>query len=193
MTGSDNWSRELTLVRKSGAVLEPGLSATELLAAEDCCGARFPSDLRELLGSALPVGPRFPDWRSLPKDILEWSLEGPFEGIRFDIEHNSFWWPAWGPRPAELSAAIDLARRSVAAAPRLIPVYGHRYLPADPLEPGNPVFSVVQTDIICYGRDLRSYFAHEFGGVGYLESITPEPRNIRFWSDLVRRNNARAG
>jgi hypothetical protein len=127
----------------------------------------------------------------LPKEKLDWSLAGPFDGIRFDIECHSFWWPAWGPRLLELSEAIEVARQGVAAAPRLIPVYGHRYLPAVPAEAGNPVFSVVQTDIIYYGRDLRAYFLHEFGAMSYVEAITPEPRDVPFWSDLVRRNNER--
>ena len=35
-------------------------------------------------------------------------------------------------------------------------------LPDAPHEPGNPVFSVQQTDIIVYGTDLRDYLAHEF-------------------------------
>jgi len=174
-------------------MLAPGLSAAELAAAEEFCDARFPEDLRELLSLALPVGATFPDWRSLPKDDLAGTLARPFEGICFDIERNSFWWEPWGPRPAELSAAVELARVAVEAAPRLIPIFSHRYIPADPHERGNPVFSVVQTDIIYYGRDLRSYLAHEFGGAAYGESITPAPRYVRFWSDLVDQNNATSG
>ena len=65
-----------------------------------------------------------------------------------------------------------------------------RYLASLPTEIGNPVFSVYQTDVIHYGRDLRSYFAHEFGRTTYREAITPEPRKIAFWSELVEANNA---
>jgi hypothetical protein len=133
----------------------------------------------------MPAGANFPNWRALDDPELETRLDWPFDGIRFDIEHNSFWLPQWGQRPAELSSAIELARAAVAAAPRLIPVYSHRFLPAEPLESGNPVLSVYQTDIIYYGRDLRSYFAHEFGGRNYIESTISEPRQIRFWSVLV--------
>jgi len=192
MDRADDWTRELTLLRGAGAVLEPGLSEMEFSAAEERYGFRFPPDLRTLLGIAVPRGPSFPDWRSISDDALTSSLDRPFEGIRFDIERNSFWWPAWGSRPVDSNAAIAIARKAVAAAPKLIPVYGHRYLPAEPRENGNPVFSVVQTDVIYYGRDLRSYFTHEFGGGGYLESVAPTPRYIDLWSDLVQGNDARA-
>jgi len=90
-----------------------------------------------------------------------------------------------------LPAAFEVARRFVEQAPRLIPIHSHRYLPAEPNTAGNPVFSVYQADIIHYGRNLRSYLLHEFGKMTYTESVTPEPRDVRFWSDLVRRNNAR--
>lgn len=50
----------------------------------------------------------------------------------------------------------------VAAAPRLLPIYSHRYLLAEPCRAGNPVFSVYQSDIIVYGTDLRTYLLHEF-------------------------------
>jgi hypothetical protein len=38
----------------------------------------------------------------------------------------------------------------------------HRMMPAEPHLSGNPVFSVHQTDIIVYGKDLRDYLTHEF-------------------------------
>lgn len=55
-------------------------------------------------------------------------------------------------------------------------------IPDEPNEPGNPVYSVHQTDIIYYGSDLTDYFECEFG----LEKSRspPTPRSIRFW-DLV--------
>jgi hypothetical protein len=36
-------------------------------------------------------------------------------------------------------------------------------MPAEPHLPGNPVFSVHQTDIIVYGLDLYEYLHNEFG------------------------------
>lgn len=67
-------------------------------------------------------------------------------------------------------------------------MYGHRYIPAEPDLPGNPVFSVYQTDVILYGVDLRSYLAAEFGTATTSETVLPEPRRIRFWTELVEWN-----
>ena len=47
------------------------------------------------------------------------------------------------------------------------------------------VFSVYQTDIIIYGNDLLSYFAHEFHGVAKWHTPPLDARTIRFWSALA--------
>ena len=142
-----------------------------------------PPDLRSLLSIAVPAGPRFPDWRS-PESVREY-LEWPIEGIAFDVEHNNFWLQAWGPRPAALAEALSVARAEIRRAPRLLPVFGHRYLPEEPDEPGNPIFSVYQTDIIYYGVNLSNYLMLEFGSIPSGQAFQGSPRHIRFWSDLV--------
>src|SRR4030095_4370572 len=173
MNQPDNWAREKAWLLRSGASLQRGLSERELLAAESKCGARFPPALVSFLMATLPVGQGFPNWRILDDPSLQNAIDRPFEGIAFDIDRNSFWLPAWGARPDDLKSATRLALEAVEAAPSLVPIYSHRYLPAGPSEAGNPVLSVQQTDIIYYGRDIRSYFAHEFGGVSYAQAITP--------------------
>jgi len=63
-------------------------------------------------------------------------------------------------------------------------------MPERPLEAGNPVFSVYQTDIICYGADLRDYLENEFkwwfGREGY--QVREPVRRIELWSRLVEAN-----
>ena len=127
-------------------------------------------------------------WLALPdresdSRLLAW----PLEGMLFDIEHNDFWLPEWGERPADEGARHEIAAAAVRAAPPLIPLYSHRYLPADPHEAGNPVLSVYQTDIIYYGANLEHYLANEFdrprGDSGWLDA--PTIRHIRFWSDII--------
>lgn len=163
---------------------EDGLSDAEVSAAETRFGFRFPPDLRAFLQTALPSGPRFPDWRSGDETELRDWLDLPRDGVVFDIEHNSFWLPEWGPRPGSLDEAVRAAEGLIAAAPRLIPVYAHRMMSAEPHEAGNPVFSVHQTDIIPYGFDLADYLRREFDLPGR-EPWPAEPRPIRFW-DLDR-------
>lgn len=163
---------------------DDGLSDTEVAVVETRFGFRFPPDLRAFQQTALPRGPRFPDWRSGDEAALRDWLDLPRAGIVFDIEHNGFWLPEWGPRPGALDEALWAAERLIAGAPRLIPVYGHRMMSAEPHEVGNPVFSVHQTDIIPYGFDLADYLRQEFDLPGR-EPWPAELRPIRFW-DLDR-------
>jgi hypothetical protein len=183
-----DWSGEMLLLQHRGVTLAAGLTAEELRRVEEIHRFHFPPDLRSILSCVLPIGLRFPNWRTLESSELLNQLAWPFEGIAFDIENNVFWWKPWGARPEALSEAIAVAKAAVDRAPRLIPIYGHRYLPANPEIAGNPVFSVYQTDIIYYGVDLRRYFACEFGRIDHAEAVRGEPRHIPFWTDLVEDN-----
>lgn len=171
-------------MRDRGIELAPGLTEEQLGAAESAHGFRFPPDLRAFLGRALPIGDRFPDWRDPTSELILDFLDWPAHSMCFDIEHNTFWFPAWGPRPDDLEAAQTRAREAVRAAPFLIPIFGHRYLPAAPCEAGNPVFSVYQTDIIYYGFDLTSYWAHEFE-IPNPFPVPQAPREIEFWTEIA--------
>src|SRR5262249_15149234 len=124
------------------------------------------------------------DWRSGDEAQLQDWLDLPRRGVVFDVEHNEFWLEEWGLRPETLAAAQRVAEQLVAAAPRLVPVYMHRMMPAEPHLPGNPVFSVHQTDIIVYGADLEDYLAHEFEmteGEQEEWTVPTGTRPIRFW------------
>jgi hypothetical protein len=72
---------------------------------------------------------------------------------------------------------------------QLIPIYRHRMMPDEPLSPGNPVFSVHQTDIIHYGFDLADYLRCEFNLPGR-EPWPTQVRTIRFW-DIERFQDVR--
>ena len=157
-----------------------GLTDAEIEGVERRFGFRFPPDLRAFLQTALPCGPLFPDWRGGDAEELRLWLDVPADGVLFDVEHNEFWLDTWGPRPSALPDAIALARDLVRAAPRLIPVYGHRMMPDEPHAPGNPVFSVHQTDIILYGADLEGYLRVEFD-LPERQLPPTELRQIRFW------------
>jgi hypothetical protein len=182
--------RAVSTMTEQGVRFAPGLSDEELTEVERLYALRIPPDLKSLLQFAVPLGAKFPDWRG-PRTQMRSLLSRPLEGILFDAEHNDFWAPSWGPRPAKLSDALATAREVVATAPILIPVYMHRYVPAEPEAPGNPVLSVYQTDIIQYGDDLPSYLWREFK-VPMPSRTVKVPRGIRFWDELIRLNEERA-
>jgi len=192
----------IELLKSRHVVFEDGLSDLEIYQCEQRFEIRFPPDLRAFLQTLLPVGiesdwgrDAFPNWRSNDEARLLERLNWPFDGIAFDIENNSFWLDDWGPRPGGLQEALQVARRHVEAAPKLIPVCSHRYLPSEPLIAGNPVFSVHQTDIIFYGCDLWDYFWNEFApqderwrrfkGISEIE-IAAAFRPIRFWTTMAQ-------
>jgi|SRR5581483_4356993 len=181
---SNPWERVTAELREHGIEFEDGLTEPELRDAEYRFEFHFPPDLRAFLAAGLPVGKSFPDWRDGDEAELRDWLDLPRHGIEFDIRHNNFWLPEWGPKPADVGEAVGIANRLIAAAPKLIPVYVHRMMPDEPRKAGNPVFSVHQTDIIYYGLDLLDYLNHEFG-VAKWWTRPLDPRPIRFW-DLDR-------
>ncbi len=161
--------------------LAPGLTDAEFTVIEHEFGFAFAADHRALLAAGLPAGRGWPDWRGPDREALRERLAWPVEGVLFDVTSNDFWYEGWGPRPAEADQAVAAARTHLLIAPRLVPVYSHRYLPA--ATTGHPVLSVYQTDIVSYGNDLIDWLHREFG-LG-----TPAPTLARptvpFWRDLV--------
>ncbi|RZS34920.1 hypothetical protein EV193_108270 [Herbihabitans rhizosphaerae] len=172
----------LHTLEQAGVRLDSGMSDAELDAVQEKFGFRFCRDHRELLATAVPVGERWHDWRRDDEQSLRGALAWPIESALFDVDTNDFWAPPWGERPADLAERLAVARRKLEAAPTLVPLYAHRYMPAGSTNPGSPVFSVYQTDVIYYGFDLENYVAREFANSpahGQTQEWVP------FWSDLA--------
>jgi hypothetical protein len=70
---------------------------------------------------------------------------------------------SWGERPADTHDAVELAREMLTKEPQMVPVCGHRYLPAGRGTSGHAGLSIVGTDNIVYGYHLADYISHEFG------------------------------
>ncbi|OPC80343.1 hypothetical protein B4N89_04730 [Embleya scabrispora] len=169
------------LLERTGADLLPGLTGAEFETVEQDFGFRFSADHRAMLSAALPTGKGWPNWRAGGARDLKARLGLPTEGVLFDVEHNAFWPDVWGARPAQLKHALKSARYHLARVPRMVPVYGHRYLPGTEGQWGHPVLSMMQTDIVVYGANLTNYLTAEFldGSIEYTVPTVP------FWRDLV--------
>ncbi|MDP4119049.1 MAG: SMI1/KNR4 family protein [Bacillota bacterium] len=174
-------------LKYKGISFESGLSLQEIDSVESLYDIKFPPDLKEFLCIALPITNNFVNWRDMSegnirsiKDRLIW----PLEGMIFDIEHNEFWYSGWGIKPNDLKEAINVCKNEMTKVPKLIPIYSHRYIPSQPQEAGNPIFSVYQTDIIYYGEDLLSYLQIEFDIKKYSDIKFDSIKHIRFWSEL---------
>ena len=186
---TDQLFRHLATSEIDGGRIEvqAGLTVHELQQAQARYGFHFPPDLAELLSIALPVSlnPRgwgFPNWRA-PDERLDEQVRAPTEDL-IAAAGRGFWLPAWGRKPSSAAKGADQLRTLLAAAPRLIPVFSHRYLADRPLAAGNPVFSVAGVDVIIFGNDLSDYFATEFKA-----PPRPWPKQtttfVDFWSPLV--------
>jgi hypothetical protein len=193
-----------------------GLSDSEIDQLEDRWAVRFPPDYRLFLQHMHTVdramvgarfadttrmvptrGPSFYNWLTDTSALIE-AFEWPLDGLLFDRRHNDLWLRGWGSRPATLRESEARIRELVATAPRLIPLYGHRYLLGEPHTSGNPVLSVYQSDIIVYGQNLRSYLLIEFAAIlgisptedlGEEQTGTPAGEAIPFWGELLAWNN----
>jgi hypothetical protein len=68
----------------------------------------------------------------------------------------------------------------------MVPVYGHRYLPAGRGTFGHPVLSIYQTDIIVYGTDLADYIHQDFSGARYfIDANWTPPQMVPFWREFL--------
>ena len=176
----------LELLRKKDVVFESGLTPEELAHVENIFTFRFPPDLRLLLNMALPVQDHFIHWRqaltseAYRTDILRRIATGLEEmveagkqlheemGISFDGTDTA---PETNPFPG---------------IPRLIPIYGRRYIPETPHEAANPVYSIFAADMIYYGFDLASYFRNEFHiTLPAAFKVPDRPKITPFWGTLA--------
>jgi hypothetical protein len=178
--GNAHWLNVIALLKGVGVEFDSGLTDREVEVAETKFKFSFPPDLRAFLQTALPTGERFPNWRSGDETEVQERLSRPLDGCLFDVKHNGFWLPEWGLRPELLADAFKIATEMIAEAPKLIPIYSHRFIPEEPHEAGNPVFSVYQMDIIYYGFDLEDYLRHEFH-LPERKDWPAKVRPIRFW------------
>lgn len=181
-----------------------GLSDAELAEIERRYEVRFPAEQRLFLQVLHATEPRmfcagFGDDDRLVADespgFYHWqrdeaairaAFEQVIDGLVFDVENNALWPESWGARPGDADERRARVAALVADAPRLLPIYGHRYVLAD-----GPtlVLSVWQSDIIVYGRDLRDYLLHELHaliGVKYAWPGGPvDTAAIPFWGELI--------
>jgi hypothetical protein len=198
------WGRDW----KPGTHWLPGLPDAAIDAVERQWSVRFPPDyrlfLRHLHATDRPMAgaryvggtrlvsttwPSFYNWLA-DADALRDAFDQLLEGILFDVEHNGIWRPAWGVKPTSREARAAVVCEQIRAAPRLVPVFGHRYLLAEPCRAGNPILSIVQTDGIIYGADLRRYLLAELAGLLGIEYphrcavAGARIEEIPFWGDL---------
>ncbi|OZM70460.1 hypothetical protein CFN78_25195 [Amycolatopsis antarctica] len=190
------------LARTGCCEIAPGLTDSEFERVEREHGFTFADDHRAFLAAGLPLNGSvpekderirtydrpWPEWRGGDPEELRERLRRPVDGVLFDVEHNGTWHDTWGERPPGLQEALATARRALVRVPAMIPVYGHRFLPALRGTSGHPVLSIWQTDIVYYGTDLADYVHQEFVGRSGADraDVAWDPRRVvPFWRDFL--------
>lgn len=196
--GAELGSRAAQILRDLGRVeFGPGLTDAEFERIEAEFGIEFSDDHYGFLASGLPLRAApgeawpqkgWPDWRNGDPERLREQLNRPVEGVLFDVQANSFWHRTWGIRPADPEKAMAIARKRLARVPKMIPVYGHRYLPSKRGDYGHPVLSIYQSDAVIYGNDLADYIANECNGPQNMSDRSGWDRAalVPFWGSLRR-------
>ncbi|MGI8869634.1 MAG: hypothetical protein ACR2F6_12465 [Mycobacteriales bacterium] len=141
-------------------------------------------------GTELIDAPGFYDWQNDEAEIRR-RLRLPIE--RLDIDEiatiSDPYWPAvWGSPPPTGGARRQQLAERLAAAPRLVPIFGHRYVVGGGGDTA-AVLSVVDYDIIIMAPDLETYLLKELGDlIGDEEMdvpMRPWQQEIPFWGGLI--------
>lgn len=171
---------------KKGIKFDKGLSEKEIESIEAEYGISFPKELRKFYSIALPVSEGFYNWRDKCVENVSF-IKGVIAKPSIDLidaVDEIYWCDDWGEEPVELTKKKEIIYDLLIGAPKLIPLYSHRFLASLEIE-DNPVFSIHGTDIICYGENLLAYFEIEFGLKEYSKMNCENIPYIPFWSDLL--------
>lgn len=173
----------LNLLKSQGIKFDTGLTSDEVVQIEAIYEFTFPQSIREFLMLALPVSKGFYNWRNTTGENIEFIkqvMESPATTIE-DMAEEIDWCDIWGNEPEDKNYAIKTRLKS---APRLLPIYIHRYMPIVP-DKNPPILSIHGIDIIYYGKNLKDYFEVEFGEKKQSEIEFSDIRPIPFWSDFM--------
>ena len=180
------YEESIKLLKRQGIEFETGLTVDEIAKIEDTYKIKFPKSLKQFLMMALPISSGFYDWRNFDHDnvmLIKKVINRPIEDVD-ELAEEVYWCDDWGEEPEnEIDIAL-IVRERLKSAPKLIPVFAHRYIPMIPKD-NPPIISIHDVDIIYYGQNLKDYFEVEFGGKEQqnieFENINPIP----FWSDIM--------
>ena len=170
------------LLLENNIHIEHGLSDDEVRKIEKIYNVKFPKQWLEFYQNILPVSERFYNWRDFSVEniaAIRERLASPYNGILESINEIA-WDISWGLEPDKVEEKNKKIRKMLESAPPLIPLYGHRFLPSYENQE-MPILSVVDLDIIYYGKDLYDYFEIEFGN-RKLSLALKEYKQVPFWT-----------
>ena len=173
------------ILDKSGLKYEKGLSDEEIRKIEKLYDIKFPTELKQMYRELVPVSQGFYKWQDFSEVNIEYIkgvILSVFADVQAEIKYIE-WNEDWGDEPVE-SEKRRVIEKKLKVAPKLIPIYSHRYAVSGEIE-SSPVLSVCGVDIIYYGENLSQYFEIEFAGKSYSEIDYEKIIQVPFWSEIV--------
>ena len=171
--------------KKEKIIIKNGLTSDKVEQIEKIYKIVFPKSLQDFLMTALPVSKGFYNWRNKEQDNIEYIKNMIIQPIKYisDMPEEIYWCEDWRKEPTDKDVFKKEVKR-LEIAPKLIPIFSHRYMPM--LSSANPpIISVHVVDIIYFGEDIRDYLEVEFGekkqNMINFENINP----ITFWTDIM--------
>jgi hypothetical protein len=140
-----------------------GMNESKINDIEKKYQIRFPPDYREFLKILHTVdfkpkdGQFFFNWLKNEQVVVD-KLNWPY----FSISQDRIWLKSWGTAPDSQDEIVNRFNKWYRDAPKLIPIFGHRYIISEPCKDGNPILSVFGSDTIIYGWNLKHYLLSEF-------------------------------
>lgn len=180
------YKESINLLKEKRIEFESGLTSDEVAQIEKIYEIVFPKSLQEFLMTVLPVSKGFYNWRNREEENVEYIKNIINQPIRYinDMPEEVYWCEDWGEEPEDGENFKNEVKKRLEAAPKLIPVFSHRYVPMVSNE-NPPIISVHGVDIIYYGENIQDYFKIEFGEKDQntinFENIYPIP----FWTDIM--------
>ena len=173
------------LLHEKGLRYETGLSSDEIKKIEKLYDIRFPLELKQIYMELLPTSKGFYKWRDFSDSNIEYIkriILSTFEDVKTEIEYIE-WNELWGKEPDE-SEKRRIIEEKLKTAPKLIPIYSHRYVVSGERET-SPVLSICGLDIIYYGENLNQYFEIEFNKKSPNEMDYKKIAKVPFWSEIM--------
>lgn len=178
--------RVVELLKNKHIDYEKGLSSLELEEIESRYNIKFPTQLKDFYKVVLPISKGFYNWRDSSQtniNAIKTAINSPFNSILENL-NDVEWSDKWGKEPRNQQKRNEIVRIYMSNAPKLIPIYSHRYV-AESKEIFSSVISVCGTDVIYYGKDLCDYYYNEFNCLPEKLYMLREMEYIPFWTDIM--------
>ncbi|GCE30628.1 hypothetical protein KDA_61120 [Dictyobacter alpinus] len=91
------------------------------------------------------------------------------EDLIYDVLNNNLWKSGWGRKPVTRYGQGQQIEKLIAEAPKLIPIYGHCFLLAEPNVAGNPILVLHQSKMLIYSPDFYAFLCKDFPDLLHLD------------------------